>query len=107
MPHLPTDVSMGVLSHLGERSWITRRSRESKASCQDAVSSICLLKFDFGCKVACDRVFLLSYLSSACYEAPGEVFDQDLVVAWACACYTSRALLNAHVTGLSGKRCPA
>mmetsp|Transcript_80207 Transcript_80207/g.158888 ORF Transcript_80207/g.158888 Transcript_80207/m.158888 type:complete len:103 (-) Transcript_80207:1788-2096(-) len=39
-----------------------------------------------GCKLACETA-LLSSLSFACYDAPGEVLDQNLVVAEACASY--------------------
>lgn len=43
---------------------------------------------DFGCKLTCETA-ALSSLSSACSQAPGEVLDQDLVVAETCACYRS------------------
>lgn len=58
---------------------------------------------DFGFKLTCETA-ALSSLSSACSQAPGEVLDQDLVVAEICACYRSvwQLLSGAWVISLVG-----
>lgn len=85
---------MGVLSHLGERSWITRRSRESKASCQDSVSFMWLL-----------LILALSLHAKRPRSHPCPPPALKHLVR----CLTKTWLLQryAHATGLSGNCCLA